>query len=138
MKFSTLLDKIFPPRKLTLSLKYPEEKMLTLTRNRRGEIELNDSPDQLFTLKQIILRLSEYDKQAISNGAVAGAFVAAARGKDVLRGAIIGDWWEKQKDTKSRRVEIQFENMTSKEIRVVSLKLNRKQYAVVKKFLHVA
>ena len=104
MSLSDFWDKVTPPKTLTLNLKSSEVKQLKLIQNRHGVIKLSDSKDKEYQLKKITMLLSEKDKHKISEGAVAGAFAAALMDKDVLTGALIGDWWEKQRDNQSRQV----------------------------------
>ena len=137
MSLSDFWDKVTPPKTLTHNLKSSEVKQLKLIQNRHGVIKLSDSKDKEYQLKKITMLLSEKDKHKISEGAVAGAFAAALMDKDVLTGALIGDWWEKQRDNQSRQVIIELTEVETKEVRKISLRLKRQQYQQIRCFFNL-
>lgn len=57
--------------------------------------------------------------------------------KDVLTGALIGDWWEKQRDNQSRQVIIELTEVETKEVRKISLRLKRQQYQQIRCFFNL-
>ncbi|MBM7636916.1 hypothetical protein [Streptococcus saliviloxodontae] len=133
-----LLDLLFPPRKLTLVLADKERSRITFSRDRKGIVQFYESPEQHFRLQDIHLYLAAEERGKISEGAIGGAFAAAMMDKDVLTGAIIGDWWEKQNDTHSRKVMIDFKNLNHGDDRQIEVKLTYQQYQKVRRFFQLA
>ncbi|MBM7641995.1 hypothetical protein [Streptococcus loxodontisalivarius] len=129
---SNFLDTLFPPAKLTLIL--ADQSHLTLTRTRKGIIYLDNDFEKSFSYEDCQLVLTAEEKHRISDGALAGAFASALMDRDILTGAIIGDWWEKQNDTKARKVRIILKDRQTKEERQIDLLLTYNKYQKVRRF----
>lgn len=128
-----------PTRKLALKLKYPEVKTLHFEKNRQGEIRVSDQLERVYRLDQLVLmRSAEEMKRGDSRGALVGTALAAARqgSKDVqalIRGAMIGDWAQKQYDQRPHHVMIRLIDDLD-HLRQIETKVTEQQWSVLKSF----
>lgn len=99
---------------LTLNFPAPTGKVI-LRRSGKNQFELDTKPGQVFTLGTLHIHPVLPEKRRASNGAIAGAFAASLRGRNILRGAIKGDWLEKKRYGKPSpgRHQVQIELVAS-------------------------
>lgn len=75
----------------------PKKETIVFHRQPGKRFRLSNHPNKVFTVLSIEVRpvLNGLDR-FISDSAIAGAGAAAMLGQDIMEGAIVGDWLEKQ------------------------------------------
>ena len=80
---------------------------MTILKKKAGQFYLKEKPEELFSVAKLVFTPSlPYSGPGVSRGAVAGAGAYAMLGKDRLKGAIIGDWLEKQRKGSASSSEV--------------------------------
>lgn len=103
----TWLVQFNPFGRLTVTCHYPQEETLVFHRKGGRRFSLLSRPGQVFEvlaldIKPALPGLNRF----ISDGAIAGAAAAAFRGRDVLKGAVIGHWLEQKRQPSGRSHEL--------------------------------
>lgn len=123
----------FPIDKLVLKLHYPEDQELTFHRNINREIWLTDSPNTKMRVKNLLVSPDEDTQRGVTDGAIAGVTAAAMFDRDSIKGAIIGDWWQKEQDKSTRLVNIVLVTADGEE-KVFQLRTFRQGVKNIKRF----
>lgn len=118
-------------QKLTIYLSH--QTSLQVEKLGHGQYVLSDEPDQSYGLRELVVA-DKGTKGSVSRGAVLGAGLAAARGGDLLRGAIIGDQLEKMQDKQPYTLSLFFVRQADGFERQVSIRLTRPQIRQVRHF----
>lgn len=97
------LSKLNPFGRLTVTCHYPTEETLVFHRKGGRRFSLLNRPGQVFEVLALDMQpaLPGLDR-FISDGAIAGAAAAAFRGRDILKGAVIGHWLERKRQPVGR------------------------------------
>lgn len=103
-----------PYGRLELTAKEPEERDLIFHRKFGGRFHLSAYPDDSFEVANIEIspKIPDLDER-VSRGAIVGAGAAKLNDRDVLKGAVMGDWLSKRhrpKVTKPYRFVLTLKN----------------------------
>lgn len=122
-----------PIDQLSLVLHFPEEKEITFKRNLRRQFWENGRADRCYYLKKLTISPDDDELRGVTDGAIAGATATSIFHQDTLKGAIIGDWWQKEQDRTLRHVTIVLVDEQDEE-KVIQLKTSRKSAKSIKRF----
>ncbi|MDO4902606.1 MAG: hypothetical protein Q4A21_03615 [bacterium] len=108
-----------PYGRLELTAKYPQERDLIFHRKIGGYFHLSAYPADLFELLAVEInpKIADLDER-VSRGAIIGAGAAKLNDRDVLKGAVMGDWLSKRdhpQRTKPYRLTLRLKNRRTEE-----------------------
>lgn len=84
-------------------------------------------------VKNLLVSPDEDTHRGVTDGAIAGATAAAMFDRDTIKGAIIGDWWQKEQDMTPRSVKITLVTDSSEE-KIFQLRTSRQGAKNIKRF----
>lgn len=103
MAWHNWFQRLNPFGRLTVTCHYPKEETLVFHRKGGRRFSLLSRPGQVFEVLVLDIQpsLPGLDR-FISDGAIAGAAAAAFRGRDMLKGAVLGQWLEQRRQPPGR------------------------------------
>ncbi|MGT2832777.1 hypothetical protein [Streptococcus halotolerans] len=91
----SMISKLFKDQSMVLK---KQDKPITILKKKRDRFYLKENPEDMLRVTKLAFNPPlPYSGPGVSRGAVAGAGVYAALGRDRLKGAIVGDWLEKRR-----------------------------------------